>query len=114
MKLVHRFAYYFGGFTIGIVLLLFFLSGKKTSCAYGPEARTLKNIRNKDHDFSEETLQFLKRRKTRYISNFKNTRLMEMCCLMKKIEGLTLVKFIILKPRFQKEILRLPLKTAMK
>lgn len=63
MKLVHRFAYYFGGFTIGIVLLLFFLSGKKTSCAYGPEARTLKNIRNKDRDFSKETLQFLKEEK---------------------------------------------------
>ena len=63
MKLVHRFAYYFGGFTIGIVILIFFLSGKKTSCAYGPEARTLKNIRNKERVYSPETLQFLKEEK---------------------------------------------------
>ena len=63
MKLIHRFAYYFGGFAIGIVILIFFLSGKKTSCAYGPEARTLKNIRNKTHVYSEETLQFLKSEK---------------------------------------------------
>lgn len=58
MKLLHRFAYYFGGFSIGVVFLIFFFSGKKTSCDYGIQARTLKNIRVKDRAFSDETLQF--------------------------------------------------------
>ena len=44
MKFVHRLGYYLGGFSIGLIFLVFFLSGKKTSCAYGPEARVLKNI----------------------------------------------------------------------
>ena len=44
MKFVHRLGYYLGGFSIGLIFLAFFLSGKKTSCAYGPEARVLKNI----------------------------------------------------------------------
>lgn len=59
MKLIHRFGYYFGGFTIGILLLLFFLGGKRASCDYGPNARTLKNIRLKERAFSENTLRIL-------------------------------------------------------
>jgi len=59
MKFIHRLGFYLGGFTIGIILLLFFLSGKKTSCDYGPESRTLKNIRSKPLFFSESTLSFL-------------------------------------------------------
>jgi len=47
MKFVHRLGYYLGGFSIGLIFLAFFLSGKKTSCAYGPEARVLKNINTK-------------------------------------------------------------------
>ena len=47
MKLINRIAYYLGGFTMGIILLFFFLSGKKTSCDYSPNARVLKNIRSK-------------------------------------------------------------------
>lgn len=47
MKLIQRFGYYLGGFSIGIVLLAFFLNGKKVSCDYGPEARVLKNINSK-------------------------------------------------------------------
>ena len=60
MKLAYRLAYFSGGFLIGIALLFFILSGKKTSCAYGPEARTLKNIRLKERAFSEKTLAILK------------------------------------------------------
>ena len=60
MKFVHRLAYYLGGFTVGIVILMFILSGKKTSCSYGPESRTLKNIRIKERAFSENTLQLLR------------------------------------------------------
>lgn len=63
MKLAYRLAYFSGGFLIGIALLLFILSGKKTSCAYGPEARTLKNIRLKKHAFSEQALQILRANK---------------------------------------------------
>ena len=32
---------------MGLVILLFFFSGKKTSCAYGPSARVLKNMSSK-------------------------------------------------------------------
>ncbi|HLV13862.1 MAG TPA: hypothetical protein VKY41_01685 [Xanthomarina sp.] len=53
MKLLHRIGYYLGGFSIGLVLLAFFLNGKKVSCDYGPEARVLKNINLKDIVFSE-------------------------------------------------------------
>ncbi|MGB3342416.1 MAG: hypothetical protein WBA61_00755 [Aequorivita sp.] len=59
MKLAHRLLYFSGGFILGLLLLFFILSGKKTSCAYGPEARTLKNIRLKERVFTEETLQAL-------------------------------------------------------
>ncbi|GAB1855603.1 hypothetical protein MHTCC0001_04370 [Flavobacteriaceae bacterium MHTCC 0001] len=61
MKLIHRIGYYLGGFSIGLVVLTFFLSGKKTSCAYGPEARVLKNINSKtivySTNFKEELLK---------------------------------------------------------
>lgn len=53
MKLIHRIGYYLGGFSIGLILLAFFLSGKKTSCAYGPNARTIKNISIKKRAYSE-------------------------------------------------------------
>ncbi|PKA84096.1 hypothetical protein ATE92_2266 [Ulvibacter sp. MAR_2010_11] len=59
MKLKQRIAYYLGGFTIGLILLFFFLGGKKTSCDYGMDARTLKDIRIKKRFFSENTLQTL-------------------------------------------------------
>ncbi len=59
MKLTHRLIYFSGGFILGLLILFFVLSGKKTSCAYGPDARTLKNIRLKERAFSEKTLQFL-------------------------------------------------------
>jgi len=52
MKFIHRLGYYLGGFSIGLVILAFFLSGKKTSCAYFPEARVLKNIRTKPYTLS--------------------------------------------------------------
>tara|TARA_R100001377_G_scaffold70410_1_gene45839 strand:+ start:309 stop:680 length:372 start_codon:yes stop_codon:yes gene_type:complete len=47
VKLIKRIGYYLGGFSVGLVLLAFFLNGKKASCAYGPEARVLKNINSK-------------------------------------------------------------------
>jgi hypothetical protein len=60
MKFIYRVGYYSGGFVIGLILLFFFLSGKRASCDYSPNARTLKNIRIKERVFSEHTLKELK------------------------------------------------------
>ncbi|MCK8520355.1 DUF4258 domain-containing protein [Aquimarina sp. D1M17] len=57
MKLAQRLFYYLGGFAIGLILLFFFLGGKKTSCDYSPNSRVLKNIRIKERAFSEDVLQ---------------------------------------------------------
>lgn len=59
MSLLKRFGYYFGGFAIGLVLLAFFLNGKKASCDYGPDARVLKNIRSKTIVYSDEATNFM-------------------------------------------------------
>ena len=61
MKFIHRLGYYLGGFAIGLVILAFFLSGKRTSCAYGPDARVLKNIRIKERAYSNEAAEQLQR-----------------------------------------------------
>ncbi len=54
MKLLHRIGYYLGGFSIGLIILAFFLNGKNVSCAYGPEARVLKNINLKTLKISSD------------------------------------------------------------
>src|SRR5690606_19790623 len=58
MKFIHRLAYFSVGLFFGIIILMFFLGGKRTSCDYSPNARTLKNIRIKDRAFTQEALQF--------------------------------------------------------
>lgn len=58
MKFIHRLAYYGLGLFFGIVILIFFLGGKKTSCDYSPNARVLKNIRIKERQFSQNSLRF--------------------------------------------------------
>jgi hypothetical protein len=59
MKFIHRLGYYLGGFSIGLIVLAFFLSGKKASCDYGPNARTIKNISSKKLRYSENTKFFI-------------------------------------------------------
>ena len=59
MTLGKRLAYYAGGFIIGLIILSFFLGEKKASCDYGPNARTLKNIRSKELTYSIETLNYM-------------------------------------------------------
>lgn len=59
MKLIYRIGYYLGGFSIGLVILAFFLNGKKASCSYGPESRVLKNINLKKVAFSNEAEHFI-------------------------------------------------------
>lgn len=59
MKFVQRLGYYLGGFAIGIILLMFFLNGKKASCDYGPNARTVKNISSKTISYSKKAQLFM-------------------------------------------------------
>jgi len=58
MKIIQRFAYYGAGFIVGLIILFFFLGGKKTSCDYGFDARTMKDIRSKKLQFSSEAEAF--------------------------------------------------------
>ena len=53
MKLIQRIGYYLGGFSLGLIILAFFLNGKKVSCNYGPDSRVLKNIRLKKLMYSD-------------------------------------------------------------
>ena len=57
MKFIHRLGYYLGGFSIGIIILMFFLNGKDASCDYGPNARTVKNISLKKFEYSENVMK---------------------------------------------------------
>ena len=60
MGMIKRLGFYGFGFLIGLMLLFFFLNGKKAGCDYGPDARTLKNIKIKERLFSSQSLQDLK------------------------------------------------------
>lgn len=59
MKLIQRIGYYLGGFSIGLIILAFFLNGKKTSCSYGPDARVLKNINSKTIVFNSLVFNYI-------------------------------------------------------
>lgn len=54
MKFIQKLGYYLGGVAIGIVILMFFLSGKKASCDYGPNARTVKHLSGLKKVYSED------------------------------------------------------------
>lgn len=59
MKFFQRLAYYLFGFAIGAVFLFMILNGKDTSCTYFPNARVLKDIRNKPFKYSDLSKQKL-------------------------------------------------------
>ncbi len=59
MKFIHRIGYYLGGFSIGLIFLAFFLSGKRASCSYGPDARVLKNISTKQLVYSPNVSELI-------------------------------------------------------
>lgn len=61
MKLLKRFAYYFGGFSMGLLILFFIWGGKETSCAYFPNARVLKEIRSKTISYAPPAQEFLEK-----------------------------------------------------
>jgi hypothetical protein len=63
MKFIYRLGYFSVGLITGIIILIFFLGGKRASCDYSPNARTLKNIRNKERNFSSEAHQYLEENK---------------------------------------------------
>lgn len=57
MKFIQRLGYYLGGFSIGLIVLAFFLNGKQVSCSYGPEARVLKNINSKQLIYNDSQIK---------------------------------------------------------
>lgn len=59
MHILKRIGFYLGGFSIGLILLAFFFSGKKTSCAYFPQERVLKNLRIKPYTLTPAAEQSL-------------------------------------------------------
>lgn len=58
MNIFQRLGYFSVGLFMGIIILIFFLSGKKTSCSYFPNARTLKSIRTKERHFDKNAMKF--------------------------------------------------------
>lgn len=60
MTFAKRLGFYGFGFSIGIVLLLFFLNGKNSGCDYMPNARILKLIRNKPLIYSDKAQESMK------------------------------------------------------
>ena len=55
MSFLKRLSYYLGGFSVGIVLLVFFLSGKNMRCNYTPDARVINDFSKKEWVFSTPT-----------------------------------------------------------
>jgi len=53
MNFINRLTYFSGGFLIGLVFLMFFLSGKRTSCSYLPDSRVKKDIMKKEIVFKD-------------------------------------------------------------
>ena len=104
MKFIHRLGYYLSGLVVGIIMLLFFLGGKKTSCDWGLDARVLKNIRNKERVVSQSAMQFFNDQKvdTSAISNllktgdvnFKESNIDAKPCKIYQIEGNVNNKYI--------------------
>ena len=58
MNLIRRIGFFISGFSIGLIILAVFLRGKKTSCDYGPNARTIKTIMLKPKIFSDDAIRF--------------------------------------------------------
>jgi hypothetical protein len=97
MKLIQRIGYYLGGFSMGLIILAFFLNGKKVSCDYGPDARVLKNINTKKIVYSNSINLDLSEKKIDSMSiiyllkkgdiNFSKSNPREKPCAIYIIEG---------------------------
>ena len=72
MSFIKRLGYYLGGFSVGLIFLFFFFNGKRTQCAYSPEARVKKDIQNKTWVFENnfyaiaDTVQWFKSADVRF------------------------------------------------
>jgi len=54
MKFIQRLSFYLGGVSIGLIFLVFFLTGKRTQCTWFPESRVLADIGKKAIRLSPE------------------------------------------------------------
>ena len=54
MKFYVRLAYYLAGFMLGMFFLMMVLNGKDSGCSYFPNARVLKDMRNKPFYYSDQ------------------------------------------------------------
>ena len=59
MKFTYRFAYYLIGLLMGLFVVAAIFSGKDTRCNYFPNARVLKDLRNKPFVYSDKASQIL-------------------------------------------------------
>ena len=48
MSFLYRLGYFLGGFSAGLVILFFLFNGKRTQCNYGPQARVINNLSEKN------------------------------------------------------------------
>ena len=61
--LLHRFKLYGSGFALGIVILMFFLNGKKSRCNWFPNERILNIIRQKNIEYTPSINELIKTKK---------------------------------------------------
>ncbi|WP_124980413.1 DUF4258 domain-containing protein [Nonlabens xiamenensis] len=62
MKFIKRLGFYGVGFSMGMVFLIFFLTGKRAQCTWLPEDRVINDIRKKSIHFSPEIRTMLANR----------------------------------------------------
>lgn len=62
MKFIQRLSFYLGGVSIGLIFLVFFLTGKRTQCTWFPESRVLADIGKKSIRLSPQLRQNLESR----------------------------------------------------
>ena len=55
MSFLKRLSFYLVGFSVGIVFLVFFLSGKNTRCTYTPDSRVINDFSKKKWVFNTLT-----------------------------------------------------------
>ena len=60
MNFIKRLGFYMGGFSIGLVFLVFFLTGKRAQCNWFPEDRVIADIGKKSIRLSPEVRELLK------------------------------------------------------
>ena len=84
MNFINRLTYFSGGFIIGLLFLMFFLSGKRTSCSYLPDARVKKDILKKsiifkNHNSKKDSLVILNTISQGKVDFSKSNTLLEDC-----------------------------------